>query len=301
MSSPDSHAAATRRAHASARSVAAGVLLNAILAAAKLAGGVLGHSYALIADAVESLVDVLSSAVVWGGFRMAAVPPDANHPYGHGKAAAVATLFVAAVIFAAAAGIAVQSVREILTPQHPPHWFTLPLLAAVVAVKEIFSRRMARLDDQYAATGLQAEAWHHRSDAITSAAAFIGIALALIGGEGWEGADDWAALLACTIIGYNGVNVLRTALHEIMDTAVDPSVEAEIRRVASSVPGVQLIDKCRVLKSGLSLLVDIHVHIDGQLSVRDGHAISHAVKDALVGAPLAVSDVSVHIEPAREI
>jgi cation diffusion facilitator family transporter len=236
---------------------------------------------------------------VWGGFRLAARPPDANHPYGHGKAAAVAALFVAAVIFVAAAVIAVQSVREILTPHHAPHLFTLPLLAAVVVVKEIFSRRIARLDDQYAATGLRAEAWHHRSDAITSGAAFIGIAVALIGGKGWEAADDWAALLACTIIAFNGVSVLRTALHEIMDTAVEQSVEDEIRRIASEVPGVHHIDKCRVLKSGLSLLVDIHVHVDGNLSVRDGHAISHAVKDALVNATLAVSDVSVHIEPAR--
>lgn len=294
------HAAAAARAEHSARLVGSGVLLNLALAAAKFAGGVWGNSYALVADAVESLLDIFSSVLVWAGFRVASRPPDQDHPYGHGKAAAVAGLAVAAVVCLAAAGIAVQSVREILTPHHAPHWLTLPLLAGVVGLKEWFSRRMRRLDAQYGSSGLKAEAWHHRSDALTSAAAFLGIAIALIGGEGWEAADDWAALAACGVIAANGLGIARAALDEVMDAAVPGAIEAEVRRVAGAVPGVRHVEKCRVVRSGLGLLVDIHVHVDGSLNVRDGHAIAHAVKDALMAAQLAVTDVAVHIEPAHE-
>jgi cation diffusion facilitator family transporter len=293
------HAAAAERAHASARSVAQGVGLNLVLGVAKLAGGIWGHSYALVADAAESLLDTLASLLVWAGFRVAAKPPDAEHPYGHGKASALAGLFVAGTVLLAAAGIAWQSVHEIITPHHAPHWLTLPLLAVVVALKEIFSRRMLRLDAQYGATALKAEAWHHRSDAITSAAAFSGIAIGVIGGEGYEAADDWAALLACALIAFNGMGIARASLGEIMDTAVPFETETEVRRIAGTVPGVLYVEKCRVLRSGLSLLVDIHVHVEGAQSVREGHAIAHAVKDALIAAPLAISDVAVHVEPAH--
>lgn len=293
------HALAAARARHSARLVGAGVGLNLVLAAAKFAGGVLGHSYALVADAVESLLDIFSSVLVWAGFRVASRPPDADHPYGHGKAAAVAGLAVAAVVCLAAAGIAVQSVREILTPHHAPHWLTLPLLAGVVALKEWFSRRMRRLDAAYGSSGLKAEAWHHRSDALTSAAAFLGIAVALVGGAGWESADDWAALAACGVIAANGLGIARAALDEVMDAAVPTAIETEIRRIAAAVAGVRHVEKCRVVRSGLGLLVDIHVHVEGTLSVTTGHAIAHAVKDALVAAHLAVTDVAVHVEPAR--
>lgn len=300
VSSPaNPHQTVTHRAETSARLVAQGILLNLLLGAAKLAGGIWGHSYALVADAAESLLDTLASLLVWAGFRVAAKPPDAEHPYGHGKASALAGLFVAATVLLAAVGIAWQSVREIITPHHGPHWLTLPLLAAVVAVKEFFSRRMLRLDEQYGATALKAEAWHHRSDALTSAAAFLGIAVGVIGGPGYEAADDWAALLACALIAFNGIGIARAAMGEIMDTAVPLETETEVRRLAGVVAGVRYVEKCRVLRSGLSLLVDIHVHVDGTLSVREGHAIAHAVKDALMAAPLTISDVAVHIEPAR--
>lgn len=297
---PAAHDTASQRAEASAGLVARGIALNALLAAIKLAGGVFGNSYALIADAVESLLDIFSSALVWAGFKLAARPPDANHPYGHGKASALAGLVVAAVVFGAALLIAFHSVQEILTPHHAPHWFTLPLLAGVVLTKEFFSRRLLNADAEYGATALRAEAWHHRSDALTSAAAFLGIAIALIGGAGYEAADDWAALVACGVIAVNGFLIARTALHEIMDTVVGEEVEQKVRTVAAGVPGVLAVEKCRILRSGLSLLVDIHVHVDGRLSVREGHVIAHAVKDTLVAAGLAISDVAVHIEPARE-
>jgi len=294
------HAVMQRRAEDSARLVARGIGLNLLLAVLKFAGGILGHTYALIADGAESLLDVFSSILVWAGFRVAARPPDANHPYGHGKAEPLAALAVALVIFAAAGWIALHAVHEIITPHRGPHWFTLPLLAAIVVTKIWFSRRMAAAGAAAGSTALDVEALHHWSDAITSGAAFVGIALAIAGGKGWEVADDWAALFACVVIAFNGVRMFNQALGDVMDTAAPDQFEDEVRTLALAVPGVAALDKVRVRKSGLSHLVDIQVRVDGDLTVRAGHDIAHAVKDALLASsPHAISDVSVHIEPMK--
>jgi cation diffusion facilitator family transporter len=296
--SSNPHERARTGAERGARLVLRGVLLNLALAAVKFAGGVFGNTYALIADAAESTLDILSSLLVWAGFRVAARPPDANHPYGHGKAEPLAGLAVAVIIFVTAGWVAVQAVREIITPHHGPAWWTLPLLAAVIAVKLAFSRHLQVEGSEAGSTALAVEAMHHWTDAVTSAAAFVGISLALIGGEGWEAADDWAALLACAVITLNGVRMLSQALGDVMDMAVPQAFENEVRALAIAVPGVGALDKVRVRKSGLSHLVDIHVCVDGALSVRAGHEIAHAVKDALINSPkLRISDVSVHIEP----
>ncbi len=297
---PSHHAATRRRAEAGARLVLRGIALNAVLAAVKIAGGIFGHTYALIADGAESLIDILSSLVVWMGFRVAAQPPDADHPYGHGKAESVAALAVSVFIFAAAGWIGWHAVHEIMTPHRGPHWATLPVLVGVVVVKLWFSRRMVAANAVAGSTALNIEAWHHYSDAVTSAAAFVGIAIAVWGGKGWEAADDWAALLACAVIAFNGVGMFNKAMADVMDTAVPLSFENEVRAVALAVPGVQALDKCRVRKSGLSYLVDIQVRVDGELTVRAGHDIAHAVKDALLAsAAHAISDVTVHIEPMK--
>ena len=274
--------------------------LNLALAVVKFTGGIFGHTYALIADGAESLLDVFSSMLVWAGFRVAARPPDADHPYGHGKAEPLAALGVALVIFAAAGWIAIHAVHEIMTPHQGPHWFTLPLLAVIVLIKISFSRRMAKAGAIAGSTALDVEALHHWSDAITSAAAFVGIALAIAGGPGWEVADDWAALFACVVITYNGVRMFNRALGDVMDTAAPGKFENEVRAIALGVAGVLALDKVRVRKSGLSHLVDIQVRVDGNLSVRAGHDIAHAVKDALqASSPHAISDVTVHIEPMK--
>ena len=299
-SSPVSHHAAIRvRAHQSAGLVLRGIALNAVLAALKLAGGYFGHTYALIADGAESVLDILSSLLVWAGFRVAAQPPDADHPYGHGKAEPLAGLGVALFIFATAGWIAVQAVHQIVTPHPVPHWWTLPLLAGVVVAKIWFSRRIGAAGAAVGSTALDIEAMHHWSDAVTSAAAFVGIAIAVAKGPGWESADDWAALFACVVIAFNGVAIFNKALGDVMDTAAPAQLEAQVRAAACAVAGVHSLDKCRVRKSGLSYLVDIQVRVDGGLTVREGHDIAHAVKDALLASPLRVSDVSVHIEPVK--
>lgn len=294
-------AAAQREAERGARLVLRGIVLNAVLAAAKFAGGILGNTYALIADGAESALDIFSSVLVWLGFRVAARPPDADHPYGHGKAEPLAALLVAVFIFGMTIWVAVHAVREIVTPHLAPAWWTLPLLALVVAAKTWFSRRLRVAGAQAGSTALSVEAMHHWSDAVTSAAAFVGIAIALIGGPGWESADDWAALLACAVIGMNGVRMLGRALGDVMDTAVPRDFENQVRELALAVPGVQALDKVRMRKSGLSCLVDIQVRVDGELTVREGHDIAHAVKDALMAsAAHRITDVTVHVEPVRK-
>lgn len=301
MSSLNPHQQATQRAEASARLVLRGMVLNAALAAVKLAGGIFGHTFALIADAAESMLDILSSLLVWAGFRVAARPPDANHPYGHGKAEALAGLMVAMFIFAMAGWVALQAVEQIRTPHQAPAWWTLLVLAGVVVAKIAFSRRMGTAGAQVGSTALGIEALHHWSDAMTSAAAFVGISIALWGGPGWETADDWSALFACVIIAFNGVGMLTQVLGDVMDAAAPQAFEDEVRALALAVPGVRALDKVRVRKSGLSHLVDIQVRVDGELSVRAGHDIAHAVKDALVASTShAISDVTVHIEPATD-
>jgi len=294
------HADNQRRAEASARLVLRGIWLNLVLAIVKFAGGVWGGTYVLIADGIESMLDVFSSALVWAGFRVAARPPDDDHPYGHGKAEPLAAMAVGLVILAAAAWIAVHAVHEIVTPHRAPHWATLPLLAAIVGVKWWFSRRMARAGESEGSTGLGVEAWHHYADAITSAAAFVGIGISVTCGKGFETADDWAALVACGVIVFNGLTIFNRSLSDVMDTAVPQAFEDEVRAVAVVVDGVSGLDKCRVRKSGLSHFVDIHVVVNPHLTVRQGHDIAHAVKDALLHSPLRITDVSVHIEPAAE-
>lgn len=279
--------------------VAAGVGLavNVLLAIIKIAAGILGNSYALIADGIESTTDVVSSLVVWTGLKISSLPADENHPYGHGKAEPIAGTIVALALVGAAILIGVQSVREILTPHHAPAWFTLLVLGLVVVIKETLYRFVFEVGDELTSTAVKGDAWHHRSDAITSAAAFIGISIALIGGKGYESADDWAALLACAVILFNASRILRAALAEVMDTALPQSLQEQIRQLASAVPGVERVEKCRTRKSGLGVFVEIHIEVDGELPVRRGHEIAHEVTDRLKAPPLSVQHVVVHIEP----
>jgi cation diffusion facilitator family transporter len=283
------------------QTVLIGVLVNGVLALVKGFTGFVGHSYALIADAIESVFDVFTSILVWLGLRYASRPPDESHPYGHGKAEPLVACLVAMALMAAAVLIAVESVREILTPHHAPAPFTLVVLVVVVFVKEILFRFVLRTaEDLGGSTAVKADAWHHRSDAITSAAAFVGISIALIGGPGYESADDFAALLAAGIIAFNAVRLLRPAVSELLDAAPPKELEHEVREIASKVPDVMGLHKCIVRKLGLDLYVDLQIYVRADLTVREGHRIAHEVKDMIRAHNARVRDVTVHVEPAPE-
>jgi len=279
------------------RSTMISLLVSFGLVLIKGTAGILGNSYALIADAIESASDVLSSLILFAGLRIAAKAPDHDHPYGHGKAEPLAATVIALIMVAAALLIVVESISNILTPHPAPKTFTLWVLGGVVLVKEVLFRFVDKVGEDSKSTAVKADAWHHRSDAITSAAAFIGISIAIIGGEGYEIADDYAALVAAVIIIINAYLVFRPALNEVMDAAPSQDLVHEVKALASRVPGVHGLDKCFVRKMGFELFVDLHVLVDGSLSVREGHDIAHEVKDAILRENPRIYDVLIHIEP----
>src|SRR5881398_1634220 len=284
-----------------ARVALLGLVINVGLATAKILAGFVGHAYVLIADGIESALDVGGSIVIWGGLTIAARPPDRTHPYGHGKAEPIAAVAVAVGVLVAALGLAIQSVREISLPHHGPAPYTLVVLIVAVIVKETLYRYVIRFGRSVESTAVQTDAWHHRTDAMTSIAAFIGISVALVGGEAWQSADDWAALFACALIGTNGYRLLRPALFEIMDTAPRGKIVDSVRNAAAAVPGVIEVDKCLIRKMGLDFYVDLHVGVNGSISVHEGHEIAHQVKAAIQQGDSRIADVLVHIEPAKAV
>lgn len=273
---------------------------NASLAAIKGIAGFFGNSYALIADAIESTTDVFSSILVLFGIKYANKPPDENHPYGHGRIEPLMTFVVVGFLITSATIIAYESIKNIQTPHGLPAPWTLIVLGAIIIWKETSFQIVIRKSRQINSSSLKADAWHHRSDAITSIAAFIGISIALIFGEGYETADDWAALLASGFILYNSYLIFRPALGEIMDEHLYDDLIKEIRAVALTVDGVLGTEKCFIRKAGLTYLVDLHTIVAGDLTVREGHDIAHRLKDTLQEQIPEIAHVLIHIEPGEE-
>ena len=283
-----------------------GIAVNIVLGCAKFAVGIFGHSHALIADATESFADIFNSLVVWRGLVVAAAPPDEEHPYGHSKAEPLAAAFGAVMLAAAAvwiAGRGIIDIYELLNPQtfhyhhEPLRWFTLVVLVVVIVVKEGLFRFVVGEGEATDNSAVKTDAWHHRSDAITSAGAFIGIGIALIGGEKYSWADDAAAIFCAFIIGINGWILLRPALSELMDKAADREVIEKIRQTAAGTSGVERVEKCFARKAGHLYFVEMHIQVDPLMTVRHSHEIAHDVKDKIREAMPEVSDVLVHIEP----
>ena len=279
------------------RAARAGILTNALLAACKMVAGVLGNSYALIADAIESSADVVSSTIVLGGLQVAGREPDDQYPFGYGKAETLAGAVVALMLVGAAGAIAIQAIREIRTPHHTPAWWTLVVLIAVMIVKTLLSRRVAAIGAEIGSTAVRTDAWHHFSDALTSAAAFVGILIAVVGGPGWESADDWAAMAASGVIAVNAIRLLKPAVADLMDRSPDVGVLESIRSIAAGVPGVLAIEKLAVRRVGLSYRAVVHVQADPGLSLRDAHTLGGAVTRAIHGRLPQVQAVVVHMEP----
>lgn len=279
-----------------ARVSLAGLLLNVGLAAIKLMAGLIGQSFALVADAVESSLDVIGSLVVWRGLRIAGRPADSDHPYGHGRAESLAGMLVAIIMLVAGVGIAAEAIRGLLSPKDTPAPFTLAVILAVVAIKESMYQYARRVARRTGSGAVLIDAWHHRSDAITSAAAAIGLTIAIVGGPAYAQADNWAALVAGGVIVFNAYCLLRGPLRDLMDTRPREVVD-RARVVAAGVPGVAGVEKILARKSGVSYLVDMHVEVAPEMTVDTAHGIAHAVKDAVRGAIPEVQDVLVHIEP----
>jgi len=289
----------TARLQRSLRATFLGLAANVALTVAKFLAGIFGHSQALIADAVESLADIFSSIIVWRGLVVAETPPDEDHPYGHGKAEPLAAAIVSVMLLLAAAWIAFNALHKLNEPRIAPSPWTLIILVIVIAVKETLFRFVLRESETVASSAVETDAWHHRSDAITSAAAFLGISISLLGGKGYEAADNWAAVAAAAVIAWNGWRLLLPTVNELMDRAPDRELIEQIRAIAKSIAGVDDIDKCYVRKMGYQFFVDIHVVVNPQMTVEHSHRIGHDVKDKLRAKIPAVRDVLVHIEPLK--
>lgn len=273
---------------------------NTLLAIIKGISGYFGNSYALIADAIESTTDIFASFLVLFGIKYANKPADENHPYGHGRVEPLITFLVVGFLITSATFIAYQSFQNIGTPHELPEPFTLVILAIIILWKEISFQIVIKKSIETKSSSLKADAWHHRSDAITSVAAFIGISIALFFGKGYESADDCAALLASIFILYNCYKIFRPALGEIMDEHLYHELEVEIKRISQTVEGVICIEKCFIRKAGMKHHVDLHVMVDGNISVKEGHDISHYLKDTLREKLFELGHVLIHIEPNFE-
>ncbi len=273
------------------------ILGNTILAIIKGLSGVFGNSYALIADAIESTTDIFASGLVLFGLKYSNRPADKNHPYGHGKIEPLITFLVVAFLVTSATIIAYESIRNIQTPHKTPEPWTLIVLGCIIIWKEISFRVVIKKSKQLNSSSLKADAWHHRSDAITSIMAFIGISIALLFGTGYETADDWAALLASAFIIYNSYLIFRPALAEVMDEHLYDDLLEEIRQESINVKGVIGTEKCFIRKAGMEYHVDLHAIVDGKISVKKGHEISHRLKDHLQHKIPSLGHILIHIEP----
>lgn len=283
------------------RSSLVGLSVNLVLASGKLAAGIIGTSYALVADAIESLGDVVGSIVVWRGLQIASRPPDHNHPYGHGKAEPLAAALVSVMLIAAGTVIAFQAAHEIASPHRAPQPFTLAVVLGVVAIKEGLFRFAYRVGSETGSHAVRTDAWHHRADAITSLAAALGITIALVGGKGWETADAWAALFASAIIIVTGWRMLRPAVEELMDQSPASGLVEETIHVAESHSGVYRIEKLLMRKMGLYFVADMHLEVHPEMTVRESHALAHDVKEDVQRRFPQIIEVTIHVEPARDL
>ena len=270
---------------------------NAGLAIIKGITGYFGNSYAMIADAIESVSDIFSSLLVLFGIKYASRPADKNHPYGHGRAEPLITFLVVGFLVISAVVIAWQSILNINRPHELPEAYTLIVLGIIIGIKELFYRIVKRRAEQTHSSSIHADAWHHRSDAITSLAAFIGISIALLLGKGYEAADDWAALFASGIILYNSYLIFRPALGEIMDEQLYEDLILKIRELSKMVPGVIDTEKCLIRKTGMKYHVDLHIIVDSEITVKEGHMIAHLLKDYLQNELVQLAYVLIHVEP----
>lgn len=279
------------------RAALLGLAINLSLGIVKLVGGILGSSFALISDAVNSLGDSLTSLVVLGGLWYAQRPPDEEHPYGHTRAEAVAASNVALLIIISALFVGWEAItRSEIHQQLPPVW-TLWIAGGNVVIKLVLYDYKLRVGRRTKSSVIIANAWDHRSDAMCSLAVLIGLGVIRWGGPAYAGVDVVAALVVVVVIVWSGVELFRNSVSELLDPQADAELVQRVRERAMAVSKVRGIDKLWVRKTGVEYLVDIHIEVDGRLTVEEGHRIGHVVKEKLIQEFACLRDVLVHLEP----
>jgi cation diffusion facilitator family transporter len=280
------------------RAARAGLVVTLGLGLAKFLGGWLGNSLALLSDAVHSIGDALASASILLALRWAESPPDREHPYGHTRIETVAASNVALLLVGSSLWIAWEALSTWNDPSPAPHWATLVIALVSVLLNEGLFRYSLAVARRTGSKAVEASAWDQRLDVFGSLVVLLALSVTLWGGPGWHTLDHLAALAVAGIIFWAGASLFWESLQDLMDRQADPEILATLRALAQAVPGVRGVEKLLARKSGLEYFVDIHVEVDPDLSVREGHRIGHVVKDSLLAAGLAVKDVLVHIEPA---
>ncbi len=285
------------------RNTIVGLLFSVLLTVVKFLAGWLGSSSALIADAIESLADVFGSMLVWQALRVAEQPADDRHPYGYGKAESLSALAVGTIMLVAAVVIVVKAFREIVIPHSPPATWTIWVLVMIIITKELLFRLVVHGANQYDSDAARADAWHHRADAVTSLAALIGVAVA-IWGPWFTGigslvlADEVAAILASGAIVVTALGLIRPAISDLLDAASHETI-AVVKDLAGRVEGIKLVEKVWVRKSGSGYYVDMHLHVDPELSIKDAHSLAGKVKSKLKADVPRILGVLIHIEPSE--
>lgn len=273
------------------------IIINAILAVGKISFGLLGHSQALVADGVHSLADLASDIIVIVAAKEAAKEADEEHPYGHGRIETAVEVALGAILILVAIGIAYDAVSRIIHPDTLLHPGWLALFTAFVSIvcNEGLYQYTIRIAESIRSNMLKANAWHHRSDAISSVIAMIGIAGTLLG---WSFLDAVAAIGVSLLISKVGWDIAWRSLRELIDTALEPHKVEEIRRLILQIDGVKAVHDLRTRSMGGYALVDVHILvINSKISVSEGHLISECVIRLLKKEIGEISDVTVHIDP----
>lgn len=274
-----------------------GLIINLSLGAVKLVGGIIGQSFALMTDAVNSLADSFATIVVLVALRVAQRPANATFPYGHSRAEGIAASNVALIIALTALMVGWEAIHR-LTQEHdvPPVW-TLWIAGSNIIIKEVLYRYKTRVGRRTGSAAIIANAWDHRADALCAMAVLIGLMVVRWGGPNYLWADEVAALIVVAAILWSSVELFRRSASELMDAQADQGFVDQIRRTANDVPKVCGVEKLWVRKSGLEYFVDIHLEVAPDLTVAAGHDIGHAAKSRLLSTFPAIRDVTVHLEP----
>ncbi len=276
-----------------------GIIGNVFLSFIKILAGILGKSYSLVSDGLHSLSDITSSLAVLFGMIVAAKPKDKRHPYGHGKAESITSLTMAVmlIIFGLMLGYKVifSYFRSAIFIE--PASYTLWIAVFSVVAKETMYRYKICLGKRIKSTSLIADAWHHRSDAFSSAVVVIALVLTIYGGERWAFMDRLGALIVSVMILYIGIKIYLRASSELMDESVDLEIKREVKKLASTIKEVKYIETLLVRKAGLDFLVDIHIEVDANLNVLESHGIAKLVKSKILQEMPRVKSVLVHVEP----
>ncbi|ROR34189.1 cation diffusion facilitator family transporter [Inmirania thermothiophila] len=291
------HAAEDEARHrATRRATVIGAVVNVVLAAVKLVAGLLGHSAALVADAVHSLSDLASDAVVLYASREGSRAADAEHPYGHARIETVATVAVGGLLIGVAAGILWDAAERLLDPQRLLRPGALALAAAALSViaKEALYQYTVLVARRVQSDLLRANAWHHRSDAVSSVVVLLGIGGVMLG---IESLDAVAAVAVALMIAKVGWELAAGGVRELIDTGLEPERVREIRRVILGTDGVRTLHMLRTRRMGPHALVDVHILVDPRVSVSEGHQIGETVRARLMEALPEVRDVTVHVDP----